>query len=107
MRYAIVFNNFVENIVEWDGVSPSTLLPGRSANLAQDIFVSVGWNWNNGVPTNPIPPPPPPPPFDFSNLDNLDKTLKAMGLVIANFTGKTPAQTKAAFLTAYQSLNGG
>jgi len=49
----------------------------------------------------------PPIPFDYSNFDNLDKSLKAIGLVIANFTGKTPAQVKAAFLIAYQSLNGG
>lgn len=43
-------------------------------------------------------------PPDMSNIDNLPKAIRAIGLMIANFTGKTPAQVKAAFLTAYNSL---
>lgn len=47
---------------------------------------------------------PPPAPIDLSDLDNLEKTIKAIGLTIAALTGKTPAQVKAAFKTAWQSL---
>ena len=45
-----------------------------------------------------------PTPFDFSNIDNLDKTFRAIGLMIANFTGKTPAQVKQAYLNAWNAL---
>lgn len=55
----------------------------------------------------------PPPPFDYSNFDNLDKTLKAVGLVVRSYTNgllagtytnKTIAQVKADYLSAYNSL---
>jgi len=48
--------------------------------------------------------PPVVPVVDISNIDNLPKYVRAIGLMIANFTGKTPAQVKAAFLAAYNSL---
>jgi len=41
-RYAIVNNTNVENIVEWDGVSPYTLLPGRTLVLADDPKAEAG-----------------------------------------------------------------
>ena len=46
----------------------------------------------------------PRPPVDHSDLDNLQKQLKALGLVVAAWGGKTPAQLKTAFKTAYDSL---
>ena len=46
----------------------------------------------------------PKPPIDFSNVDNAEKALKALGLVVAAWNGKTPAQLKAAFKTAWGSL---
>lgn len=42
---------------------------------------------------------------DLSNIDNLDRTFRALGLMISNFTGKTPAQVKQAFTTAYNSIS--
>lgn len=46
----------------------------------------------------------PKPPIDFSNTDNLEKGLKALGLVMAAWNGKTTAQLKSAFKTAWDSL---
>jgi len=46
----------------------------------------------------------PKPPIDFSDVDNVEKALKALGLVVAAWNGKTPAQLKAAFKTAWESL---
>lgn len=45
-----------------------------------------------------------PPPIDFSNIDNVEKALKALGLVMASWNGKTTAQLKTAFTTAWNSL---
>lgn len=44
------------------------------------------------------------PPIDFSDVDNVEKALKALGLVCAAWNGKTPAQLKTAFKTAWDSL---
>lgn len=44
------------------------------------------------------------PPIDLSNVDNIEKSLKALGLVMASWNGKTPAQLKTAFKTAWESL---
>ena len=43
---------------------------------------------------------PDPTPIDFSDVDNVEKALKALSLVVAAWNGKTPAQLKAAFKTA-------
>jgi len=47
---------------------------------------------------------PPPAPIDLSDFDNVEKAIKAMGLVIAQFANKTPAQVRAAFKQAWDSL---
>jgi len=47
---------------------------------------------------------PKPPPIDFSDVDNIEKSLKALGLVCAPWNGKTPTQLKASFKTAWESL---
>ena len=46
----------------------------------------------------------PKPSIDFSDVDNVEKALKALGLVVAAWNGKTPAQLKAAFKTAWEGL---
>ena len=43
-------------------------------------------------------------PIDFSDVDNVEKSLKALGLVVATWNGKTPAQLKTAFKAAWDSL---
>lgn len=47
---------------------------------------------------------PPPPPLDISDINNLDKALKALGLLIAQYTGKTPAQVRTDFMAIYRGL---
>lgn len=44
------------------------------------------------------------PPIDRSDMDNIEKSLKALGLVMASWNAKTPAQLKAAFKAAWDSL---
>lgn len=44
------------------------------------------------------------PPIDLSNSDNLDRVLRAIALMAGRWAGKTPAQIKANFLTAYQDV---
>ena len=51
-----------------------------------------------------LPPDPPPPPTDQTDIDNLERAVKALGLVTATWAGKTPAQLKAAFRTAWGAL---
>ena len=47
---------------------------------------------------------PPAPVIDFSDPDNHAKAIKALGLVVAAWNGKTVPQLKAAFKTAWDSL---
>jgi len=53
----------------------------------------------------PVPADPVPTPIDFSDVDSAEKALKALGLVVAAWNGKTPAQLKAAFKAAWDSLS--
>lgn len=106
MRYVIIRGGKVVNVVEWDGVAPWAPPAGTMAE--RHDAAGVGWDWNNGNPTDPTPPPPPPPPpIDLSNLDNLEKSIKAAVLAAGIMSGRTPAQAKAAFLQAWNALNGG
>jgi len=52
----------------------------------------------------PLPADPPPAPIDLSNMDNLDKAFRAFGLLISQYTGKSPATVKADFKTIWESL---
>jgi hypothetical protein len=61
----------------------------------------------------PQPADPDPVPIDYSNLDNLDRTLKAIGLLMRDYTNalqagthtqKTVAQMKADFAAKWNSL---
>jgi hypothetical protein len=45
-----------------------------------------------------------PPPIDISDADTLEKALKAVLYAAGGMAGKTPAQTRAAFKTAWQAL---
>lgn len=105
MRYVIIYNNTVTNIVQWDGNTAWTP-PARHSVVQSDVLCNIGWNWNDGVPIDPNPPPPPIviPPIDLSNLDNLDQVLRAIGLMTGRWAGKTPAQIKSDFLTAYKDI---
>ena len=56
---------------------------------------------------------PPPPPIDLSDIDNMDRILKAVGLLMRDYcnalnagtyTNKSVAQLKADFAAKYNSL---
>lgn len=102
MRYAVVNDqtDIIGNIKEWDG-GPNWAPPsGCSARLLNGVVARIGWAWNGGTPINTDL-------TDYSNTNNIDKTLKALALVMADWTGHTPAQLKAAFKARYDGLNGG
>jgi hypothetical protein len=42
--------------------------------------------------------------IDLSEAENLEKVLKAILYAAGGMAGKTPAQTRAAFKTAWQAL---
>lgn len=46
----------------------------------------------------------PRPGIDFSDVDNVEKALKSLALVTANWSGKTNAQLKTEFKAAWDSL---
>lgn len=104
MLYALISNNIVVNIAEWNGTT--AWVPDSSLQVYQlTVPCNIGWNWNNGAPTNPNPEVHSPlVSIDLSNLDNLDRILRAIGLMTGRWAGKTPAQIKANFLTAYQDV---
>ena len=52
----------------------------------------------------PLPADPPPTPLDYSNSDNLDRTLKALALCIAQVGGLTAAQMRAMFKQKFDQL---
>lgn len=45
-----------------------------------------------------------PPPIDLSDVENVERALKALGLVVAAWNGKTRDQLRAAFKQAWDSL---
>jgi hypothetical protein len=105
MRYVLVRNNIVENVIEWSGGSEWSPPVGVIA-IQSNVMCGIGWSWNNGAPVDPNPAPifVPPTPIDLSNSDNLDRVLRAIALMTGRWAGKTPAQIKANFLTAYQDV---
>lgn len=85
MKYAVIENGRVANVVLWDGgpewqpEDGQTLLP-----LAPDQVVGIGWTVSNGVVQAPPPPPPPPPPSVVSCSPwQLRAELRARGLLAA------------------------
>lgn len=111
-RYVVIKNGSIVNVVEWDGTTPWS--PTDGGEVFPHETGGIGWNWNDGSPTDPSPPPPPPPPpIDLSNIDNLEKTFQAMGLLLRDYTNgllagtytqKTIAQLKSDFKTKYNAL---
>lgn len=88
----------------WAEMPPFPPEPGRTRFSQNGVVI----DWDESVAAIPvdadITAAPPAVLFDKANFDNLSKEIKALGLVVANFTGKTPAQTKAAFQIAFNSL---
>lgn len=52
----------------------------------------------------PIPKDSDPTPIDQSDIDNIEKQIKALALVTAQWNGKTVAQLKVAFKAAWDNL---
>lgn len=104
MRYAIITpGGVISNIMEWDGTSPWEPPDKCQAFLAPRG--ETGWQWNGGDPIDPRPSPPLPlPPVDQADSNNLSKQLKAILISVGLASGKTPAQMRSLFLTAYNSL---
>lgn len=59
-RYAVIQNNVISNLVEWDGGPQWSPPAGATAALAPKPC-NIGWTWNSGNPVDPNPPPAPPP----------------------------------------------
>lgn len=72
---------------------------------APDVATKLAPLFSNVFQIAPTPPTPPPqPPVDQSDLDNVQKTIKALALCVAQVGGLTNAQMKALFKTKYDSL---
>lgn len=107
MRYAVILNNVVINLVEWDGVAPWSGPVGAIVAPAAATTVDINWPWNNGAPVNPNPPPVPSTPIDMSMLDNQPAQLRALALAIAALTNLTVPQLRVAFAASWKQLNPG
>lgn len=59
--------------------------------------------YEDNVPTMPLPTDSEKTTMATNRIDN-EKALKALGLVLASYMSKTPAQVRADFITAYKSL---
>jgi len=79
MKYALVSNNQIVNIIEWDGDTKTWQQP---ENLTVHKFeggpISIGWLWNDGNPVDPNPPAPPPEPVQITP----EQKLAASGLTV-------------------------
>jgi hypothetical protein len=82
-------------------IEDGATIPEDPANADYQAFLA--WAATPGNTPQPADPPPPAP--DLSVVDNWDGGIRALALVVANFTGKTPAQVKSAFQTAFKALS--
>jgi hypothetical protein len=111
-QYAVVANNVVVNLVEWDGVSAWSPPAGTTASPTSGAPVSIGWLWNAGVPTDPNPPPAvvvtqtqQAAPVDMSVIDNHAPAIQALMLAVAAANPTlTATQLRAAFAAAWKAL---
>ena len=53
MKYALILNGVVNNIVVWDGVTPYSP-NGTLVNLDGSSYVDIGYTYENGVFTAPV-----------------------------------------------------
>lgn len=97
MRYAIVRNNTVENVVEWDGVTPWAPPAGATAMPLNGTTCSPGWAWANGAPVAPAKAPDPVPTYlqlramNYPPQASFDKTadwIAACDAVNVKFSAK-------------------
>ena len=87
MRYAIVRDGVVEALVEWDGDTDKWRpLEGAAAHITPlEVFVSVGWLWNNGSPADPNPVEPAKPDNSAAEMQaqrerQMDATIEKLGV---------------------------
>jgi len=91
------FTNSTASVVakiDADGISR------MSCSIEHPEFVA--WLAEGNTPEPADPDPVQPDPSDYDNVQ--DKKMKALALVMAAWSGKTPAQLKAAFKQAYDAL---
>jgi hypothetical protein len=78
-----------------DGANIPTVVSNRDY-VAYLAWVAAG--------NTPLPAAPAPAPIDYSNSDNIDRTLKAILLCVAQVGGLTPAQIRAMFKNKFDQL---
>lgn len=88
-NYAIVNNstNLVENIIVWDGETSWTPLSGHIAVNVDGLDVGIGWTYNNGSVTPPVPTPASIP--STPTVAELSSQLTALQAQIAALTPKS------------------
>lgn len=61
MVWLLIKDNKIDNCIVYDPNSNWTPPEGSSlVQYSSDLSFDIGWDWNDGNPTNPIPPQPPP-----------------------------------------------
>lgn len=107
-RYALIKNSVVENVVNWNGLT-SVWTPPPSVTVVQTTSGMVGDTWNGTIFIEPAPPTP----IDLSDIDNLDRTFRAVGLLMRDYcnsllsgtyTFKSVANLKTDFAAKYNQL---
>jgi len=82
MKYALVSNNQIVNIIEWDGDTKTWQPPENLTVHKLEGPISIGWLWNNGNPVDPNPPAPPPEPVQVQITP--EQKLAAAGLTVSD-----------------------
>jgi hypothetical protein len=78
-------------------ISTGTIIPRDPRNAAYRKYLEWTAQGNTAVSlaANPV---------DLSNLDNMERAIKALGLVIAEISGRTPNQIRALFKQKFDQL---
>lgn len=56
MRYAVIENDFVINIIIWDGETEFAVSDNQQLVNISDVYAGIGWSYSDGVFTAPPPP---------------------------------------------------